>query len=82
MMLRPQLAFDADGDGAKHGEAVAGAIIACVRKQLLETMAECGMDGAQAAAPPPLPTTAASPALRLVGSRLPRHTPLSSHTRI
>ena len=52
MMLRPQLAFDAwfdaDGDGAKHGEAVAGAIIACVRKQLLETMAECGMDGAQA----------------------------------
>ena len=47
MMLRPQLAFDADG-GAKHGEAVAGAIIACVRKQLLETMAECGMDGAQA----------------------------------
>ena len=49
MMLRPQLDADAAaGDGAKHGEAVAGAIIACVRKQLLETMAECGMDGAQA----------------------------------
>ena len=33
MMLRPQLDADAAaGDGAKHGEAVAGAIIACVRK--------------------------------------------------